>query len=186
VQLYVTNTLGLQSSTAAVAIVDALPPTAIRVELIWDHPDSDLDLHLIKMGGTFCTCDSDCHYQDCSIMPNWFPATPGSNPVLDHDSRNGFGPEDIDIPGDGPMRDVVPGDYQIAVHYYSSNSATSTWPTKVSNATVKVFIFGLEVAELKHAMLTDGDLWLAGLIHWPSMMVTQDEQYLTGQMCGVF
>jgi hypothetical protein len=184
VQLTVTNGLGIDGVMPAIALVDAVPTNAIRIELVWDHPDSDLDLHLIQKGGVFCDCATDCHYQDCSRHPNWFPDHPGSNPYLDHDARNGFGPENINIDGDGPSRFVVPGEYVIAVHYYSSNSGISTWPTKVSNATVRVFIGGLLAAELKHAMQTDGDLWVAGVIHWPEMMVTADGTVMMNESCG--
>ena len=38
----------------------------------------------------------------------------------------------IDIDGDGPSRTIVPGEYTIVVHYYSSNSGISTWPTIIS------------------------------------------------------
>jgi hypothetical protein len=183
-QLVVTDGLGLESAPCVTAI-DAMPTNAIRIELTWDHPDSDLDLHLIKgPNGIFCDCSTDCHYRDCGRMPNWFPSTPGANPRLDVDDRMGFGPENINIDGDGPMHTVVDGTYIIAVHYYTSNSQISTWPTKVSNATVRVFIFGLLAAELTHAMQTDGDLWFAGTINWPAMTVTPDGTVKTGQHCG--
>lgn len=185
IQLVVTDALGLESEPAT-AIVEALPTNAIRIELTWDHPDSDLDLHLLRQSGSFCDCATDCHYRDCGRMPNWFPAKPGSNPSLDIDDRSGFGPENINIDGNGPGRIVENGVYTIAVHYYATNDGVSTWPTNVSNATVRVYILGLLAAELTHPMMETGEVWFAGDIHWPEKTVTENGTLQTGQICGVF
>jgi hypothetical protein len=188
-QLIVTDNIGLMSNPCVVSI-DALPSNAIRIELTWDHPDSDLDLHLIEgsartgdPSSAFCTCASDCHYRDCGMMPNWFPDHPGANPRLDIDDRMGFGPENINIDGDGSSKFVEPGTYVIMVHYYASNSAISTWPTKVSNATVRVYIYGLLAGEFNQALITDGDLWDAATIHWPEQTVTADGTLMCYEQC---
>lgn len=183
-QLVVTDALGLESEPARL-VVEALPTNAVRIELTWNHPDSDLDLHLIREGGTFCDCGSDVHYRDCGRAPNWFPATPGANPRLDIDDRSGFGPENINIDGHGPSRFIPEGAYQIAVHYYSSNSGVSSWPTQVSVATVRVFIFGLLAAELTQDLTEDGQLWLVGNLRWPERMVVPDGRIIEGAACGV-
>jgi hypothetical protein len=185
IQLVVTDALGLESEPAT-AIVEALPTNAIRIELTWDHPDSDLDLHLIREPGAFCDCATDCHYRDCGRRPDWFPGTPGSNPSLDIDDRSGFGPENINIDGHGPSRLVQAGSYQIAVHYYSSNDGISSWPTNVSNATVRVYILGLLAGELTRAMTEDNEVWFAGRINWPEKTVTPDGNVQPAQVCGVF
>lgn len=185
VELVVTDALGLESAPATVTI-EALPTNAIRIELTWDHPDSDLDLHLIRDGGGFCDCATDCHYRDCGRQPNWFPAAAGSNPRLDIDDRSGFGPENINIDGQGTARLVQDGVYSIAVHYYSSNDGVSSWPTRVSNATVRVYLFGLLAAELTHAMENDGDLWIAARLTWPDRAVTPDGTVTPALICGVF
>jgi hypothetical protein len=185
VQLVVTDALGLDSDPV-VCVVEALPTNAIRIELTWDHPDSDVDLHLWQDGiGNFCEC-SDTHYRDCGQAPNWFPATPGANPRLDVDDRGGFGPENINIDGHGAERFIPDGRYQIGVHYYSTNAEFSTWPTTVSNATVRVYIFGLLAAELTHTLMADDELWYAGQIDWPSGTVTGSDVVVGGAMCGAF
>ena len=185
-ELTVTDTLGLPSQDPDILIVEALPTNALRIELIWDHPDSDLDLHLIRDGGSFCDCASDCHYRDCGRAPNWFPMTPGANPHLDVDDRSGFGPETIDVDGEGATRFIPDGRYRIAVHYYSSNGQISPWPTTTSNATVRVHIFGLLAAELTNPMINDGELWTAGYIRWPQREVVPATDVVPGQECGVF
>jgi len=185
-ELNVIDALGLPSQTPCLVEVEALPTNAIRIELTWDHPDSDLDLHLIQSGGSFCDCATDCHYRDCARRPNWFPATPGSNPRLDIDDRAGFGPETIDIDGEGVDRFIQDGSYQIAVHYYASNEGISSWPTNRSVATVRVFIFGLLAAEFTHPLDNDGDVWLVGSLTWPDRIVIPDGGVIPRQMCGAF
>lgn len=184
--LVVTDALGLESQNRAVTVVEALPTNAVRIELIWDHPDADLDLHLIREGGAFCDCASDVHYRDCGREPIWFPQAPGANPRLDVDDRSGFGPENINIDGDGPTRYIPPGAYTIAAHYYSSNSGVSTWPTTTANATIRVYVYGLLAAQLSQALQTDGDLWMAGTLHWPEHRVDANGQLLGGQTCAAF
>lgn len=186
VSLIVTDALGLESQNQAVTVVEALPTNAVRIELIWDHPDSDLDLHLIREGGSFCDCGTDVHYRDCARTPNWFPQAPGANPRLDIDDRSGFGPENINLDGEGATRFIPEGAYTIAVHYYASNAGVSTWPTTVSNATVRVYVYGLLAAELSKPLEADGDLWYAGTLSWPAREVQPNGQLLGAQICSIF
>ncbi|MEM7674925.1 MAG: choice-of-anchor D domain-containing protein [Myxococcota bacterium] len=184
-ELTVVDERGLASEPARV-VVEALPTNALRIELTWDHPDSDVDLHLIRAGGRFCQCVEDVHYRDCGRAPEWFTDAPGANPRLDVDDRAGFGPENINIDGDGPDRFVPDGAYEIAVHYFASNADVSTWPTRVSTATVRVFIFGLLAAEFTRALEADGDLWRVAEVRWPEQTVTALTGFQTGAMCGLF
>ena len=167
-------------------IVEALPTNAVRIELIWDHPEADLDLHLVRAGGTFCDCANDVHYRDCGRRPDWFPVTPGANPRLDVDDRSGFGPENINIDGEGPERFIPDGRYAILVHYYSANAGVSTWPTKTAEATVRVYLYGLLAAELKQPLALDGDLWTAGTLNWPERTITPSQSVLGAQTCAMF
>jgi hypothetical protein len=185
VELVVTDALGLDSEPAVI-LIEALPTNAVRIELTWDHPDSDLDLHLIRDGGTFCECSTDVHYRDCGRTPTWFPATPGANPRLDVDDTSGFGPENINIDGDGAARYIPAGTYTVAVHYYATNAQTSSWPTSVSTATVRIYVFGLLAAELTRPMADTGELWIAGALRWPDQTVAADGTVITGALCGVF
>lgn len=184
-ELTVIDNLGLESVPVVVP-VDALPLNAVRIELTWDHPDSDLDLHLIRESGEFCDCTTDVHYRDCARQPDWFPNAPGANPRLDVDDRTGFGPENINIDGDGEDRFIPPGRYTIGVHYYSTNQETSSWPTTVSRATVRVFVFGLLAGEVERELANDGDVWFAGHLEWPTQALTEDVSIFTGLVCGVF
>jgi hypothetical protein len=186
IALVVTDAIGLESQNGAVAVVEALPTNAVRIELIWDHPEADLDLHLVRAGGTFCDCANDVHYRDCGRRPDWFPVTPGANPRLDVDDRSGFGPENINIDGEGPERFIPDGRYAILVHYYSANAGVSTWPTKTAEATVRVYLYGLLAAELKQPLALDGDLWTAGTLNWPERTITPSQSVLGAQTCAMF
>lgn len=188
IELTVIDALGLESEPQVV-VVEALPTNAVRIELTWDHPDADLDLHLIRdleAGGNFCDCNTDVHYRDCGREPAWFPQTPGANPRLDIDDRAGFGPENINIDGEGTARFIPDGAYTMAVHYFSTNEQTSTWPTTTTTATIRVFVFGLLAAELTEELTASGDLWYAGTLNWPAQMVTPLDSFFTGEICGVF
>jgi hypothetical protein len=191
IELTVTDAVGLASTETVV--IDARPEEGIRVELIWDHPDSDVDLHLMREGASFCTCQgigdppgapSDVHYR-CRSQ-NWYPDAPGANPLLDVDDARGFGPEVITLEGDGPD-DFIPADrYTIVVHYFSDKRNVSSFPTNTANATVRVFIFGLQVAEYDQPLLGTGDLWEVAQIEWPSGDVQERGQILDGFECGFF
>ncbi len=185
VQLVVIDALGLESEPKVV-VIEALPTNVIRIELTWDHPDSDLDLHLIQLGGSFCDCETDVHYRDCGRTPNWFPETPGANPRLDLDDRSGFGPENINVDGHGVSRFIPEGTYSVAVHYFASNAEISSWPTASSNATVRVFVYGLLAAEFTREMTMDNELWVAGRIEWPSGQIVPDDTVVLDAVCGIF
>lgn len=182
VELVVIDSLGLESAPELV-VIEALPTNAVRIELTWDHPDSDLDLHFLRPTYDFCDCVTDVHYRDCAREPNWFPQTPGANPRLDIDDRKGFGPENINIDGDGTSRFIPDSEFRIAVHYYASNAAVSSWPTDVSNATVRIYVFGLLAAELSKPLEMDGDLWDVGTLSWPSGIVTPADGLRQGLFC---
>ncbi|RME48848.1 MAG: hypothetical protein D6795_12345 [Deltaproteobacteria bacterium] len=89
----------------------------IRVLLTWDNPLSDLDLHLLRPGGTLGG-DGDCYWGTCSPAsaggeanpPDWGVAGDSQDdPTNDLEAHEGFGPESIVL--DGAER----GDYQIVV-----------------------------------------------------------------------
>ncbi|MBI2377619.1 MAG: choice-of-anchor D domain-containing protein [Deltaproteobacteria bacterium] len=175
--LVVVDATGLESQPAR-TVVEAFPDEAVRIELIWDHPYSDLDLHLIREGGAFCTCPDDLHYREClpdqPRQTNWFPEAPGANPRLDVDDREGFGPENINIDGDGVSRFVPASRFTIAVHLYDpSDHGDSPWPTTTSNAIVRVFVFGLLAAEYTHALSRRDDVWTVATFDWPSRTFTE-------------
>lgn len=185
VDLVVTDGRGLESEPARV-VIEAFPDEVVRIELIWDHPDSDLDLHLIREDGVFCDCETSVHYRDCAREADWFPQTPGANPTLDRDDRQGFGPENLNIRGDGPGKFVPAGLYRVAVHYYSTAEQVSEWPTTVSNATVRIYVYGFLAAEVTRAMTAEREVWFVGGLRWPEGVFDPDGMVLSGVQCGTF
>lgn len=190
ISLVVIDAIGLESIAPARTVVEAFPDEAVRIELIWDHPYSDLDLHLIRDGGSFCLCPDDLHYREClpgqPRQTNWFPESPGANPRLDVDDREGFGPENINLDGDGDSRYVPPSRFTIAVHLYDpADHGDSPWPTTVSNATVRVFIFGLLAAEYTRALENRDDVWTVTTLDWPNQTF-EEVGTLHSQRCAAF
>lgn len=94
-------------------------PLDLSIQLVWDHPTADLDLHLVRSAGAPFS-DDDCYYQNCKAVGglDWPPSGAAGNPWMDIDDTNGIGPENI------VAETLADGTYVIAVHYYSPNSST--------------------------------------------------------------
>ena len=183
-EVVVRDARGVESFPAQVRL-RAVASEALHIELTWDHPDADLDLHLLRSSGVFCDCLTTVHYRDCARTPNWFPDTPGANPRLDVDDRAGFGPENINIDGDGPERFVPSETFRVAVHYFSDAAETSIWPTSIVNATVRLYSLGTLVAEVHGVLTAEKDLWHVGAIAWPNRLFTTDGELRSNQQCGL-
>jgi len=188
-RLEVTDGIGLVGD--ATQVIEARPDEGIRVELVWDHPDSDVDLHFIRDGGEFCDCGgnlagapSDVHYR--CMRPDWYPEAPGANPILDVDDDAGFGPEVLIIEGDGEERLIPEDRFRIEVHYFNDKDEVSSFPTTVSNATVRVFFSGRRVAEYDRALASTGVRWVVAEIDWPAWTLTEIDQAFDGFGCGLF
>ncbi len=133
-------------------------PGVLHVELNWSTAYGDADLHLLNVTRShpngWWTVD-DCHW--ANRTPDWPPAGAPSNPTLDIDDTNGFGPENITI-------DASPaaGTYTVGVHYFCSRSlgagaAPGDGPT---TATVRVYCGGSLIATYSGLMLNETDDWL--------------------------
>jgi hypothetical protein len=134
----------------------------IRVRLAWDTDATDVDLHLIKPGGSYgdSTDDTDCYFTNCTEFAHeadWgVEGDHTDDPVLDIDDTNGYGPENIFI---DPSED---GRYQVHVHYWSDHG------NGPSNAWVEVYIQGVRTAAFGAEPLVDGQIWQVCTIDWPS------------------
>ena len=150
-QLKVTNEIGLTSSPAT-CTTSAIPDEQLHVELIWDTGGADMDLHLAQGGHSIYDGTYDCNW--CRQSPEWGVSGIDDNPVLDIDDQQGYGPENIniDVPADGA--------YDVYVHYFNDGG------DDVVVATVKVYLYGVEVDSLSKAMERD-NVWYVGQINWP-------------------
>jgi len=130
-QLVVTNEMGVQSEPCE-ATLEATVGDDLWIELFWDHEDDDMDIHLLKSGGSLFTND-DCHWDNCQYSPlQWgSPSNPDDNPSLDFDDIFGTGPENINI-----ARPAA-GDYEIWVHDFDASAFHGD-----NHVTVNIYSFG--------------------------------------------
>ncbi len=156
VQLDVTDGQGVKACAPARATVVAAPAQKLLIELFWDNPGTDLDLHVLKspQSGLFSKTD-DCFYQNRA--PVWGP-TENDNPELLRDALTGYGPEVFGYanPIDSSFRAVV----------VFNNELLSTSPA--SKATVRVYEFGVLKAEFSKTLEKKDDLWDVAVVNWPN------------------
>ncbi|MBN1947147.1 MAG: hypothetical protein JW797_15865 [Bradymonadales bacterium] len=165
---------GLASTNTAEIRVTAVPDQDIHVQLVWNTPDdpdqydrhgTDVDLHLLRIPGSWDTPPWDCHWKN--MEPDWGQANnPEDDPSLDIDDVDGLGPENINL--DRPESGVT---YAIGVYYYSDREMGASF------VTVRVYIDGVQRFEIADRELTrTGVFWDVGRITWPSIRVdTVDE-----------
>jgi hypothetical protein len=138
-RLVVTNTEGVRSDPCE-ASFDAEPAEAMWVEMFWENPGDDMDLHLLSPSGITDTdgdgvadgieTDQDCYFSNCTVSTwseglDWgIPGDAIDDPILDLDDISETGPENINIemPQDGEYK-VVVHDYPGSV-YEPGNAVT--------------------------------------------------------------
>ncbi len=101
-------------------------PASMTVTLTWDQDQSDVDLHVLEPG----TDGRHIYWSNKGYT--------GSNPYLDMDNTNGYGPEHYYATEGStlPGATNIYGTYQIRVEYYSDKSyadipQTITWHLNV-------------------------------------------------------
>jgi len=172
VALTVTDDDGAESEVAYV-FVQALPPSGLSVQLSWDQPGADLDLHLTAPGGTYFDYEggTDCF----SWNPN--PSWGDSNLALDNPELDG----DDDGEGSAPYRETIfldtpsdtsSDDYLIRVHYYSDHSALAGGSETPAQPTLTVRVLDSVIQELQPDPMLKGDVWVAGSLSWPDRAFT--------------
>lgn len=171
VKLTVQNEHGIQSGDTESAFVTftAVPGSAIHIQLVWDHPTNDQDLHLVwgANGDAYenvCHKQYDCYFANCKATTfgqrvHWFQeaeAGAGPNPRLDRDDTNGLGPENINI--DEPS----PGNYRVYAHYWGGgyNGAPATVNT------VRIYLNGLLRFDQHRTLTAVSQIWGIGTINW--------------------
>ncbi len=152
VGLVVTNSSGI-SSAKRQCKMEAIPEEEFHVELSWNTPNADMDLHVMWEDADFFSVPGDCTF--CNQVPDWgVPLDTNDDPSLDIDATSGFGPENINI--DRP----VDGTYRVLVHYYDDHTDASVL------ATVRVYSYGVLVYEASQTMEYNYT-WELGQVNWP-------------------
>lgn len=149
--------------------VHAVPTEALRVEMFWNPPpdpsdESDVDLHLLRGGGSRWVSSDDCYYANC-VHGNleWDAPGPEDNPRLDIDDVDGFGPENINLDRAGSAW------YRVGVHMFNGDNRPS------AQVHVVIYCNGTRVREFGPVTLFDrgsissNDFWLvADVVMRPS------------------
>jgi hypothetical protein len=175
VRLYVMNDVGIESGVSETSDITVLakPTSRLHLQMVWDTPTTDLDMHFVLAGqssGEAYNLQWDCYWSNCrpgcteftnpcSDPVQWFPEFEiftGPNPHLDIDDTNGLGPENINV--DEPL----PASYHVYVHYYAIGSGQ---PSIRTQSTVRIYGDGVLRAEYRRG-LEKNDLWAVGKIVW--------------------
>ncbi len=164
-QLDVIDADGMESCESAYVAVMVVPDEDIHVQLVWQTPGdnspddgngTDLDLHFMRLPGSWDTEPWDCHWKN--MTPDWgVVGESEDDPSLDIDDVDDFGPENINL-----NRPESGRSYGIGVYYYSDAGYGAAY------ATIRVFIDGLPVFEaLDKELRATGYFWEVGQITWP-------------------
>lgn len=162
VQLDVTDAAGAKSCQPARATVVASPAQKLLVEMFWDNPGTDLDLHVLRNPMSLLgSLPDDCFYQNRT--PDWgVMGDTMDDPELVRDALTGYGPEVFGYVN------PVDGTYRVAVKY--ENELLSPMPS--SRVTVRVYLFGVLKAESTKTLQQRGDIWEVLDVTWPGGDVT--------------
>jgi len=159
VELVVTDFNGVPSAPALLYI-EAVPVQEMYIELSWDKPYSDVDLHVVPSDGIFFSSE-DASF--CNTAPDWGDA---GSAVHSGDVSDGFGPETVEI------TDLLSDtEYYLGVHYFEDNGGS------IVTATITIYVEG-EPHDSVEALMIHNEFWLVGyvrVIDGVGMFVESDE-----------
>ncbi len=147
VLLDVEDSLGAASISPCRTTVRAVAAERLYIEMVWDHPVTDLDLHVLAPGGEIFG-PLDCWWGN----PDAFGCEHSG------DDLAGYGPEWV------RLADPDPGTYRVIVRFAKTNGALEP----ATKATVRVYQYGVLEAEMRRTLLHAGTVWDVLSIDWPS------------------
>ncbi|MEC7985486.1 MAG: choice-of-anchor D domain-containing protein [Myxococcota bacterium] len=160
-QLVVHNEYG-EESFPCEATLEAIPRESLWVELFWEYSGDDMDLHILRPGGTL-NSNNDCYYANCvGNFLDWGVAGyPDDDPSLDIDDIPGTGPENTNIldPESG-MFEVYVHDYPGSVRYESNN------------VTVRIYLSGVLAWEGSKEISGEDSYVHFASVSWPDQEIT--------------
>jgi len=149
----------------------------LHVQLVWDHPETDVDLHYIRSGAMYGDPTAESPGGDCHFLnehPDYCEAGNDSDdPSLDIDDIHGHGPENIN------HSDICDDEYRIWVSYKEDHGKGST------TARVRVYLEGVQHAEESHILDRKNCHWLVGKIIWSEHSGTFEAATTDSYVCGV-
>jgi hypothetical protein len=168
ISLLVTDEEEYDSENPAGVVVNVVPWEDLRVDLQWDLPGVDLDLHLIAPEGEYFG-DSDCFYGN--PVPEWgVEGDSTDNPSLEVDDEGTNTAEAI------TLQRPEQGEYSIVVHYVNSKEST-TYSTAPS---LRVMAGATEIVAMKGDNLeAPGDVLLLGTLDWTTLRFDSLNQMTT-------
>lgn len=164
VQLEVTDAAGAKSLVPARKTIIASPAQKLLIEMFWNNQITDLDLHVTRVNTADLYSADDCYYGN--KKPDWGVAGDATDdPSYERDALKGYGPEVVGY--------VNPIDSTYRVHVVFANNHLQAPPASDSEATVRVYEFGVLRGEFKKVLKAQGERWAVADITWPSGVVTQ-------------
>jgi hypothetical protein len=159
-QLTVENEIGMTASCTVE--LEAVPRQDLWIEMYWAHNGDDMDLHLLKPGGTLRTA-GDCYFMNCvGGGPDWgLTGTGADDPALDLDDISGTGPENINISA------PAAGLYTVTVHDYPGSVYTPA-----NAVTVNVYVDGALVHTDTRSIAGEDVYQPFCTVSWPAGVVT--------------
>ncbi len=163
-------------SEVAFVFVQSVPPSGLRIQLEWDEPGVDLDLHLTAPGGDYFDYEGGGDCFSWNPNPNWGdPTLALDNPLLEGDEDGvGAGPYRESLFLDTPA-DTTDGEYLIRVHYYSDHSALTGGSATPTTPSISLSVLDNVVVEdvSPGEPLLKGDVWVVGTLSWPERAFSQ-------------
>ncbi len=157
--LVVVNDRG-NSSEVCTTTFRAETEHALWIELTWEYPDENLDLHLVRDRGPLTNRGDDCWAGGCDL--SWGTSNADDDPELPRDDVTGTGPELAGIlaPAAGTYKILVIDDDSLR------RAADNT-------ATVTIYIDGIAAWRASKVFVEEGRTLEFATIEWPSQRIEE-------------